>query len=114
MSLYPNLAESIFQPMADRDNNDGRYVLNTWHILPHTLNELNPLIRFLTVNLKINLELNSAEPNNSESALYSMQSRNLTSKEASDHIKSSGIDDSRVTCDHLVQSTLPMFRFVRA
>jgi len=99
--------------MANRNSDGSRFVLNSWYILPQTKNELNILIRFLENNLKINIEINCFTPEISASDRNKIAAENLIELNASTYIISGGIDRSRVTCDHLAESKLPMFRFVK-
>ena len=99
--------------MANRGIEGTRFVLNTWHILPQQKNELSVIIRFLENNPKINVELNSFTPESTGSDTNKISVENLTAPEALQIIISAGIQPSRVICDHLAESKLPMFRFVK-
>ena len=99
--------------MASRDGDNSRFILNSWYILPLNRGELNHSVRFLKANLNINMELNSYAPEGNESDGKIIDSENFTALDASDHLISEGIDKSRIKCDHLAGTKLPMFRFVR-
>jgi len=99
--------------MANRDIQPIQFVLHTWHIIPPNKNELNGLIRYLQDNLKIRIELNSFTPENTDLETNKTVINSLSATEASAYIISGGVESSRVTCAHLAESKLPMFRFVK-
>jgi hypothetical protein len=90
-----------------------RFVLSSWHLLPQYENQLNVLIRYLNDNQKINIVFNSYAPQNSASDVLNITNGNITAQEASVYLISNGIDSKRVTCAHLAESNIPMFRFIK-
>ena len=90
-----------------------RFLINTWHLLPDDKGEIVSIISFLNENLNLRIELNSFIDSTKETGSKISNYEDLTSMDVYNYLLLCGLHKSKITCDHLANSKLPMFRFVR-
>jgi hypothetical protein len=82
--------------------------------MPMNKNQVTVLINYLNNNPKINIEFNTDICEGSEPDDNTKAFEYLTIVDAATFLIANGIDSARITCKHLAESKIPMFRFVKA